>query len=72
MKVHIVFDENNPFFQLLKSMGCDLSQEVMNRYDALLLGMSFIFAVVMICIFCKFFYNVRITHAIVICYLSEG
>ena len=32
MKVHIVFDENNPFFQLLKLMGCDLSQEVMNRY----------------------------------------
>ena len=58
MKVHIVFDENNPFFQLLKSMGCDLSQEVMNRYDALLL--AFIFAVVMLCIFCKFFYNVMI------------
>lgn len=60
MKVHIVFDENNPFFQLLKSMGCDLSQEVMNRYDALLLGMAFIFAVVMLCIFCNFFYNVMI------------
>ena len=57
MKVHIVFDENNPFFQLLKSMGCDLSQEVMNRYDALLLGMAFM---VMLCIFCKFFYNVMI------------
>ena len=54
MKVHIVFDETNPFFQLLKSMGCDLSQEVMNRYDALLLGMAFIFAVVRLCIFCKF------------------
>lgn len=60
MKVHIVFDENNPFFQLLKLMGCDLSQDVMNRYDALLLGMAFIFAVVMLCIFCKFFYNVMI------------
>lgn len=60
MKVHIVFDENNPFFQLLMSMGCDLSQEVMNRYDALLLGMAFIFAVVMLCIFYKFFYNVMI------------
>ena len=60
MKVHIVFDENNPFFQLLKLMGCDLSQEVMNRYDALLLGMAFIFAVVMLCIFCTFFYNVMI------------
>ena len=43
-----------------ESTHSDLSQEVMNRYDALLLGMAFIFAVVMLCIFCKFFYNVMI------------
>ena len=28
MKVHIVFDENNPFFQLLKSMGWTLRKNL--------------------------------------------
>lgn len=56
----IVIDENNPFYILLKSMGCDLAQEISNRYQALILGMQFIFAVVMLYIFCKFFYNVMI------------
>lgn len=58
MKINIAIDENNPFYQLLKTLGCDLQQEVMCKYDAYILGLQFAFAVIMLCIFCKFFYNV--------------
>lgn len=60
MKINIVIDENNPFYVLLKSLGCDLAQDVMCKYDAYILGLEFVFAVVMLFIFCKFFYNVMI------------
>lgn len=58
MKLNIVIDENNPFYQLLKTLGCDLAQEKMIKYDAYILGLQFVFAVIMLFIFCKFFYNV--------------
>lgn len=60
MDLHIVIDENNPIYQLLKLLGCDLAQEHMNRYDALVLGLQFLFACFMLYLFCKMIYNLMI------------
>ena len=60
MDLHIVIDENNPIYQLLKLLGCDLAQEHMNRYDAFVLGLQFLFACFMLYLFCKMIYNLMI------------
>jgi len=45
----------------ITGLGLKESKELVESAPkALLLGMAFIFAVVMLCIFCKFFYNVMI------------
>jgi hypothetical protein len=60
MKLNIVIDESNPIYQLLKLLGCDLAQETMNKYDAIILGLQFVFACFMLYLFCKMIYNMMI------------
>ena len=66
MTLHIQIDENNPCYQLLKLLGCDLAQETMNKYDAIILGLQFLFACFMLFLFCKMIYNtmIRMTRCV--------
>lgn len=40
----MMIDPNNPIIQLLKIFGCDLTKEIVTKYDLATLGMAFGFA----------------------------
>ena len=55
---HVPIDLNNPMYKLLKELGCDLSVEITNKYDAFIIGLQFIFACGFLYFFLKFLFKV--------------
>lgn len=54
----VVIDTNNPMYKLLKELGCDLTSEITNKYDAFIIGLQFIFACGFLYFLLKFLFKI--------------
>lgn len=59
----VVIDTDNPMYKLLKELGCDLTSEITNKYDAFIIGLQFIFACGFLYFLLKFLFKITATLA---------
>ena len=53
----MLINKDNPFIELLRLLGCDLSATVTSWKDIAILGFEFLFACLMLYLLCKFLYG---------------
>jgi len=59
----VFVDTSNPMYKLLKELGCDLTSEITNKYDAYIIGLQFVFACGFLYFFLKFLFKIMATLA---------
>lgn len=53
----MLIDPNNPFIQLLKLLGCDLTAPVTTWQDVAILAIAALFGCFMLGLLCRFLYS---------------
>ena len=53
----MLIDPTNPFIELLKLLGCDLTYQVTTWKEVAVLAMAFVFGCFMLYLLCKFLYG---------------